>query len=66
MPLSAFTGEYHAYNTMTERNSMMNGFNYGDGKGRERQGGVNAETASRFGNVCVIRSSAARRLHRSI
>ena len=45
---------------------MMNGFNYGDGKGRERQGGVNAEAASRFNNVCVIRSSAARRLHRSI
>lgn len=45
---------------------MMNGFNYGDGKGRKRQGGVNAEAASRFRNVCVIRSSAARRLHRSI
>lgn len=26
---------------------MMNGFNDGDGKGRERQGGVNAEAASR-------------------
>jgi hypothetical protein len=60
MPLSAFTGEYHAYNTMTERNSIMNGFNYGDGKGRERQGGVNAKAASRFDNVCFIRSSASR------